>query len=285
MSTYVMKDRIGTKYVTINYKENVLNLIRELMGNYDTSGVKDTLDVQRIKMTPAVANAIASIDGVYDKIKWVDTADQYVSDIIYNHNMAVSNYKESTKISKLVDIPVINDIDTLIQFMAELKANTDTSTIYNVPSKRAFNSNPLKLQLCISLAILISVVKPELSIHIDPTCVDEYFKTYHTYWQPLYDLESRSDGYYVRYNNSSILKLQPIYKDNGKNVFYVPVIGKIKEDMLLKTQDCIPVMLEAGEAREIRSAVQRDCQRLAQELYSRSVQRTPSIRDKLKLIE
>lgn len=227
--TYSLYEVLGTRYLTPHITQDIKEFLESCKKVFIESGKQVTVDLKHCKFNP---DNYRQITDMCDFVQFIDS-DNPIIDSMLDHNSRVSKVKSLEKkgIIKIESIPVTFDISTMLNYVK----NLDRSKVYRLCSFGELNGRIPDVSILI--AMCIGYLYPDVSVDLSEQAKN-YFRIFRKFWSHT-GIIKRDSYNLLWYGN--ILKTDVVRIDEGgDNLFYIPGVGEISEDVLNSNFEVIP---------------------------------------------
>lgn len=226
---YILYEILGTRYFTPYMTQKIKAFLESCKKSFLETGKQITIDLKHCKFNP---DNYRQVTDMCDYVHFIDS-DNPIIDSMLDHNSRVSKIKglESKGAIKIESIPITFDVMTMFNYVKHL----DRSKVYRLSSFGELNGRLPDISILIAMSI--GYLYPDVSVDLSEQA-SNYFRIFHRFWGHTGVV--KRDSYNLLWQGN-ILKIDAVRIDEGgDNIFYVPGIGEISEDILNSNFQVIP---------------------------------------------
>lgn len=225
----VLYKEIGSKYIIPYLTQKLRALLESYKKSFQETGEKVTVDLKFCKFNPTNHTLIPEY---CDYINFCDSDNSVIdSMLVHNSYVSASRKLEESGVICIEPIPSEFSVSTMFEYVK----NLDRNKVYRL---KGFNElNGRSPDVSILIAMSIGYLYPDVSIDISEQA-ENYFKMFQKFW--IYTGCIQRDSYNLLWQGN-ILRINAIDKDkNGDNIFYIPGVGEMTEELLNSNFTVIP---------------------------------------------
>lgn len=239
-NSYSLYEVLGTRYFTPYQTHKIKEFLESCKKSFIESGKQITVDLKHCKFNP---DNYRQITDYCDYVKFIDS-DNPILDAMLDHNSRVSKVRNMEKkgFIKIESIPVTFDVITMLNYVK----NLDRSKVYRLCSFGELNGRLPDVSILIAMSI--GYLYPDVSVDLSEQA-SNYFRIFRRFWSHTGIV--KRDSYNLLWQGN-ILKIDAVRVDEGgDNIFYVPGIGEISEEVLNSNFQVIPFDFGTKKPKEL----------------------------------